>query len=759
MTSAHPARHLPSWWRLFAVAVVAVVLGSGLGAPGGARAAVGVPTTYLDQTFDPTIGKPTADKPQSKLWYLDGAWWALMVNQGGTLVHIHELMPDHTWRDTGVVVDSRVNSTGDALWSSRNNKLWVASRAAGSNLVVNRFSYTSATRSWTGDAGFPVALNSGGSSESATIDQAADGKYWITYTRGSRVWVSHSTDDTGNTWIPPYQPAVPDTVISSDDLSAIIAFGPSVGVMWSDQQSGAFRFAIHDNADPDTVWRVEDASAGLLTSDDHINLKQLVGDPQGRIFAVVKTSANDAATPDPADVLMAVVTRTPPAGGGNGAGTWSRATAGTVADDHTRPLIMLDQTNSEIYFIATGGEAGGDIFYKKSSLTNISFEAGRGQRLADAPFTLNDPTGAKDPVTAQTGLVVIASSSSARRYAHAEVQLAGSTTPPPPGDTTPPTVTARVPAANATGVAVSANTTATFSEAVQGVDASSFALRNTATGAAVPAAVTRNGTTNQYVLNPTANLTAGTQYTATLTGGPAAIRYAANNSLVTVSSAFTTAAAPADTTAPTVTSRAPAVNATNVGPTPNVTATFNEAVQGVDGTTFTLVNAATGAVVPAVVSRNGTTNQWILNPDASFTMDTRYTATLTGGTGAIRDLANNPLVTTSWTFLTGPIPAVSARTPAVNATAVSRTANVTATFSEAVQGVSATTFTLQPVGGAAVTATVTRNGTTNQWVLDPSATLLAGTQYTVTITGGANGVKDLAGNPANTATWTFTTGA
>src|SRR4051794_37981725 len=753
MTSAHPARHLPSWWRLFAVAVVAVVLGSGLGAPAAARAAVGVPTTYLDQTFDPSVGKPTADKPQSKLWYLDGAWWSLMVAQGGTLVHIHELMPDHTWRDTGVVVDSRVNSTGDALWSSRNNKLWVASRAAGSNLVVNRFSYTSATRSWTGDAGFPVALNSGGSSESATIDQAADGKYWITYTRGSRVWVSHSTDDTGNTWIPPYQPAVPDTVISADDLSSIIAFGSSVGVMWSDQQSGAFRFAIHNNADPDSVWRVEDASAGLLTSDDHINLKQLVGDPQGRIFAVVKTSANDAATPDPADVLMAVVTRTPPAGGGNGAGTWSRATAGTVADDHTRPLIMLDQTNSEIYFIATGGEAGGDIFYKKSSLTNISFETGRGQRLVDAPFTLNDPTGAKDPVTAQTGLVVIASSSSARRYAHAEMQLVGGTPPPPPSDTTAPTVTTRSPLGNATGVAVTANTAATFSEPVQGVDTTTFTLKNTATGEPVPAVVSRNGTTNQWILNPNASLAAGTQYTATLTGGVSAIRDLANNPLAPMTWNFTTAA---DTTAPTVTSRVPAVDATSRSVAANVTATFSEAVQGVDTTTSTLNTPAPRAPLPTLVSRNGTTNQWILDPDVNLSADTRYTATLTGGAAAIRDLSNNPLATVSWSFLNGPAPTVTARTPAVNATGVSRTANVTATFSEAVQGVSATTFTLKNAAtGAGVTATVTRNGTTNQWVLDPGVTLDATTQYTATI----SGVQDLAGNPASTVTWSFTTGA
>jgi len=191
----------------------------------------------------------------------------------------------------------------------------------------------------------------------------------------------------------------------------------------------------------------------------------------------------------------------------------------------------------------------------------------------------------------------------------------------------------------------------------------------------------------------------------------------------------------------------------------NVTATFSEPVQGVSGSTFTLKNRATGKLVAAVVSQYNTTNKWILNPDLNLSADTRYTATLTGGSTAIRDLANNPLTTVTWDFLTGPAPTVKSRTPAANATGVSQTANVTATFSEPVQGVSGSTFTLKNTGtGALITATVSP-GTTNQWILDPGVTLAASTKYTVTITGGATGVRDLAGNPLKTVSWTFTTEA
>ena len=118
---------------------------------------------------------------------------------------------------------------------------------------------------------------------------------------------------------------------------------------------------------------------------------------------------------------------------------------------------------------------------------------------------------------------------------------------------------------------------------------------------------------------------------------------------------FTTAAAPADTTAPTVTARSPSSNATEVSRTGNITATFSEPVNGVSGTTFVLRTGSgtNGSIVAATVTRNGTTNQWILNPNSTLASRTTYRVTVTGGTGAIRDAAGNPLTTVSWTFTTG----------------------------------------------------------------------------------------------------------
>jgi hypothetical protein len=430
--------------------IIALVAGLCVSTLGGAPAAlavggeVGVPTTYDGQSYASSVVRPSENKPQSKLWFLDGSWWALMVSAGGQLVRIHELMPDHTWRDTGVTVDDRVDGTGDALWSAADGKLFVATRSKTANLKVARFSYDTVSRTWSGDAGFPVAVTTGGS-ESATIDRDSTGRLWVTYTRSSRIWVAHS-DPSGLTWTAGFMPNVPDVVLKGDDLSTLIAFGTSMGVMWSDQQSGAFRFAIHEDGDPDNVWRVEDALSGPNLADDHLNIKQLSGDAQGRLFAAVKTSVGDVAGVDPNSTQTLVLVRTP---GPGGVGAWSEVPAGTVADDHTRPILMIDQTNQELYFIATAPVTGGDIYYKKTSLANPSFAPGRGAKFVDSSALVNNASGSKDPVTAQTGMVVLAVAEGQKRYVHAEMALAGGGAPP--ADTTAPNVPTGLTATPAAG--------------------------------------------------------------------------------------------------------------------------------------------------------------------------------------------------------------------------------------------------------------------------------------------------------------------
>ena len=230
------------------------------------------------------------------------------------------------------------------------------------------------------------------------------------------------------------------------------------------------------------------------------------------------------------------------------------------------------------------------------------------------------------------------------------------------------------------------------------------------------------------------------------------------NRLLFAGAVAATPAAPA-APAPTVTAVAPGPNATAVPTGANVTASFSAGVQGVTTGTFVLKNAA-GSTVPATVSYNSTTHTATLDPAAGLPADATYTATLVGGASAIRDAAGTPLASVTWSFLTGPAPVVTGSTPGSNALLVRRTNNISVTFNEAVQGVAGTTFTVKNAAtGAVVPAAVFRNGTTNQWILDPQQALAAKTKYTVTVTGGSAGVRDLAGNPFAGRNWQFTTGS
>jgi hypothetical protein len=96
------------------------------------------------------------------------------------------------------------------------------------------------------------------------------------------------------------------------------------------------------------------------------------------------------------------------------------------------------------------------------------------------------------------------------------------------------------------------------------------------------------------------------------------------------------------------------------------------------------------------------------------------------------------------------------RTPAADASGVALATNVTATFDEAVVGVSATTFLLRE-GPTALAATVSYDPLTRTATLDPAADLAAGITYTTSLTGG---ITDAATPPNALApvSWSFTTG-
>jgi len=338
-------------------------------------------------------------------------------------------------------------------------------------------------------------------------------------------------------------------------------------------------------------------------------------------------------------------------------------------------------------------------------------------------------------------------------------------------DTTRPTVTLKVPANGATGVALNQQVIATFSEDMDPATmvAANFSVTG-AGGAAITGAVTYTVGARTITFTPSSTLPATTLLTATVTigakdlagntlAGDLALLPAASNSVWT----FTTGAAP-DTTRPTVTLKSPLAGATGIAFNAKVVASFSEDMDPATVSDNTILlqgpgaNAITGTVVYAVGARTAT---FTPTTPATLPANTLFTATVT--TGA-RDLAGNALLNNVvWTFSTGAAPDTTPPTvtrvnPLDLATGICLQKSINATFSEAMDPFSLTTstLTLKVSGGALAGGTVAYDALSKVATFNPTSDLLANTSYTATVTTGA---KDLAGNGlVSSKIWTFTTG-
>ncbi len=210
-----------------------------------------------------------------------------------------------------------------------------------------------------------------------------------------------------------------------------------------------------------------------------------------------------------------------------------------------------------------------------------------------------------------------------------------------------------------------------------------------------------------------------------------------------------------------VISTIPVNTATGVPVGQVLSATFNEAMNcpAFPATAFTVVAGPGATPVSGTIACAGVVATF--TPAADLASNTVYKATIT--TGA-EDLAGTPLASNYvWSFRTAPAatpPTVISTVPVNGATDVPTNQALTATFSEAMTPatISTTTFTLKATtSGTPVTGTVTYVAAGSTATFTPTASLDPTTEYTATITTGA---EDLAGTGlANNYVWTFTTAA
>ncbi len=308
----------------------------------------------IDNIEDFAITSNTGEKPQSKVWFYDDMWWAVLANKNGTklwqLVDSKWINVLHLSDSTNVTADIRAigNITHILLYQGWDSEL-VSLEYDARNKRYQLWSVRP----------YAVNIHLERLGETATIDIDASGRMWLASDDETEVHVRWSD--------PPYiewsNPITIASDIARDDICAITAFPDgNIGVIWSNQLTKRFGFRLHDkNASPDNWTADEIPAAGSAISwkngmaDDHLNIAVA---SDGTLYAAVKTSYDTKGYP-----LIALLVRRP-------SGKWDKLY--NVDDEGSRGIVLLSERENCVIVVYTSYKDH-KIVCKSSDTKLISF--------------------------------------------------------------------------------------------------------------------------------------------------------------------------------------------------------------------------------------------------------------------------------------------------------------------------------------------------------------------------------------------------
>ena len=357
---------------------------------------------------------PTSEKPESKLFYTpDGRWWAAL-GVGGVGLELHELV-GHAWQPRVLLPGSRSGYRADTLFDARTGTLYVAARddSVPAGTRQGNFLYRLRYRGlglWSRPSRrmriTPTVT------ETLTIARDSARRLWTTWQQGPRVRVMATR---------PGRFAFRDVRslgrgLDEDDISAVTAFGSrrrgrKIGVMWSNQTTGQFRFAWRFDRGRRPRWHVQTAYGGGVgcnrsCADDHLDLKA-VGDS---VYAVVKTSRNDVPNANPADPLIVLLRRDP-------RGHWSSFPVSPVAQEATRPVLLLSPARDAIWVFAGQNT---NVVAWESPFARPGFNSAALTPWTSGPGFFTDPTTTRQTIPSGLPAVVETSKPRQGEYWHNE---------------------------------------------------------------------------------------------------------------------------------------------------------------------------------------------------------------------------------------------------------------------------------------------------------------------------------------------------
>lgn len=350
---------------------------------------------------DLNVAANTGEKPQSKVWFHDNRWWAVLPDSTGTklwqldnrrwvsILHLSDL--------TNIHADTKAldHITHILLYSGIRSELVSVEY----KLATHTYQIWSKRRTHTS-----ITLDSG--VETATIDVDSSGRMWLASDGQEEIVVRWSDPPYAN-WSKPITLA---KEVSKDDICVVVALPKGhVGVLWSNQRTKRFGFKLHLKDTSPTSWSKDEIPAsgsaepvGDGMADDHLNCA--VG-RDGTLYAAVKTSYDTRGY----SKIALLVRRS--------SGEWDKLY--NVDESGTRGIVLLNERSRFVMVVYTAREGQNNIVYKVSNLSSISF----GHRRILLTQRVNNATSTKQSFN--DDIVILASTRKTAKGVRLKLQSRG----------------------------------------------------------------------------------------------------------------------------------------------------------------------------------------------------------------------------------------------------------------------------------------------------------------------------------------------
>lgn len=258
-----------------------------------AQKPIEIPVFKIDFKGDDYLETPTADKPQSKLFFMDDMWWAVLPSVTGP--QLWNRNNNGKWKEITEVGESLKGLPGRAdIWYEDRTAVGVG--VSSSSMIIFKLLplyERGKDGHWKAEfmSRLPLPyLNP--RIETATIVKDKNGVWWVAADVEENkivVWWSLDLKD-WNT------PITLGEDVSPDDICCISTIDNGVLVIWSNQRAEAVYAKEHENGDSPEKWSgTITIDSGNRTADDHINLTQSIN---GAVWVATKNSVDEIGVPN-----------------------------------------------------------------------------------------------------------------------------------------------------------------------------------------------------------------------------------------------------------------------------------------------------------------------------------------------------------------------------------------------------------------------------------------------------------------------------